>query len=251
MNYIVFDLEFNQDCNFIEENKTIIITKCPFEIIQIGALKLDKNLQTISSIDMLVKPELYTNLHPFIKEMTGITIEQLNTAKSFKEICKEFMEFITEDRSILCTWGMCDMKELFRNIEYHKLNISLTSVEYINLQNYASKYFDSPRGTNISLRNAVDLLDIPAKYQFHNALNDAYYTAEIFKKIYNEGIKPNIYNPYQPVRPKKPKQILDTNKLIEEIEKLFHREMTSEEKSIIKLSYMMGRTNQFQVEIPK
>ena len=45
MNYIVFDLEFNQGYNFEDEPKNIINPKCPFEIIQIGAVKLDDNFE--------------------------------------------------------------------------------------------------------------------------------------------------------------------------------------------------------------
>jgi hypothetical protein len=30
---------------------------------------------------------------------------------------------------------------------------------------------------------------------------------------------------------------------------MFNREMTEEEKSIIKLAYIMGKTNQFQIKI--
>ncbi len=61
MNYIIFDLEFNQGYN------NQIEIKCPFEIIQIGAVKLNENLTTIDTFNALVKPEIYSNLNPFIK----------------------------------------------------------------------------------------------------------------------------------------------------------------------------------------
>ena len=40
MEYIIFDLEFNQGFDK-KLNKTVSNEKCPFEIIQIGAIKLD------------------------------------------------------------------------------------------------------------------------------------------------------------------------------------------------------------------
>lgn len=253
MNYIIFDLEFNQNCNFIKGNRTIKTPECPFEIIQIGAVKLDENFQTISTFDKLIKPELYNTIHPFVKKITGITMEELNTGEPFKEIYIEFIKFINNDKSILCPWGMTDIKELLRNINYHKLNSSLLPKKYINIQLYTSKYFNCPKGTNVGLSNTVELLNIPLENQFHNAFNDAYYTSEIFKKIYNDKIKPKIYNPDKYIKQnrcnnKKPK--IDTYKLIKQFEKMFDREMTSEEKSIIKLAYMMGKTNQFKIEIP-
>ena len=90
MNYIVFDLEFNQSINSINKNKI-----CPFEIIQIGAFKLDEKLSVVSKFNRFVKPNIYKELHPFIKEMTKITKGQLDNAESFNKI-EEFIEFIGE-----------------------------------------------------------------------------------------------------------------------------------------------------------
>ena len=248
MNYIIFDLEFNQDYNSVKENKSVLIPKCPFEVIQIGAVKFNESLQTISTLDRLIKPEIYNNIHPFVNEMTGITMDLLNTADPFEEMYKEFIELVKNDRSVLCIWGMTDMKELFRNIEYHKLDTSAVPKEYINIQLYTSKYFNCPKGTNIGLHNAVELLNIPIKSQFHNAFNDACYTFEVFKRIYNESIKPTIYNPNKHMRFSRPtneKKKLDEYRLLKQFEKMFNRELTIEEESMVKLAYMMGKTNQF------
>ncbi len=46
-NYIVFDLEWNQS----PEGKGNSIENLPFEIIEIGAVKLDSHLQLISEFD--------------------------------------------------------------------------------------------------------------------------------------------------------------------------------------------------------
>lgn len=96
------------------------------------------------------------------------------------------------------------------------------------------------------LQHAVEILNIPITYPFHDALGDAYYTAEIFKKIYNSSIQPKLYDPsYIPIRPKQQKRVIDTNKLLQQFEKMYALEITEEEKEIIKLAYKMGRTNQF------
>ena len=136
MNYIIFDLEFNQYFSFSENNTNITKINCPFEIIQIGAIKLDENLNTISTFDLLVKPNIYKALHPFVQELTGIKIESLETSKNFKEIYKDFAQFVASNRTILVVWGMTDIKELFRNISFHGLDSSLVPKEYINLQKY-------------------------------------------------------------------------------------------------------------------
>ncbi|MDP4144274.1 MAG: 3'-5' exonuclease [Bacillota bacterium] len=251
MSYIIFDLEFNQDYNFVKDDDYKKATNCPFEIIQIGAVKLDENLKILSCFCELVKPKIYNNIHPFVKKITGIRMSQLRSAKPFREVYKEFIEFITSDRTILCVWGMTDLKELFRNVQYHKLNSFLIPREYINVQFYASKLLNCPQGTNIGLRNSVELFNIPMTNTFHNALNDSIYTAEVFKIVYNENIKPKLYIPNSTVnstRQNEEKQEVDTYSLIKQFEKMFKREMSQEEQSIIKLAYMMGRTNQFLIK---
>ena len=54
MNYIIFDLEFNQGFDRVN-NKTISNAKCPFEIIQIGAVKLDFELNIIDTFTSNIK----------------------------------------------------------------------------------------------------------------------------------------------------------------------------------------------------
>ncbi|MDW5298767.1 MAG: hypothetical protein SA378_01295 [Sedimentibacter sp.] len=96
------------------------------------------------------------------------------------------------------------------------------------------------------LQNAVELLNIPISYEFHNALFDAYYTSEILKKIHNLSILPKIYDPsYVKTRPRKRKRVIDIERLLQQFEKMYAREITEEEKEMIILAYKMGKTNQF------
>jgi DNA polymerase III epsilon subunit-like protein len=248
MNYLVFDLEFNQKFNSKKRNENNMSIKCPFEIIDIGAVKLDEDLKTIGSFDELVKPTIYKRLHPFIQNMTGITKESLKTAKPFNEVYMEFNEFIS-DVDILCVWGTVDIKEFIRNLEYHNLDTSKVPMKFINVQHYASKQLNTPGGNRVGLGNAAKLMNIPLETELHKAFNDAYYTAEIFKRINKEDIKPSIYSFIDDVRPKRQenkKTILDSEKLIAQFEKMFSREMSLEERDIIKLAYKMGYTKQFQ-----
>jgi DNA polymerase III epsilon subunit-like protein len=252
MNYIVFDLEFNQGYNFENETENKSNPKCPFEIIQIGAVKLNENFETIGALDVLVKPEIYTKINPFVKEITGITMEDLYYGKSFKEMYEELAEFVKDDENVLSVWGVADITELFRNIAYHGLDASLVPTSYINIQSYASKELGCKKGINIGLANAAKLLNIPIENEFHNAFNDAFYTAKVFKLIYNEDIKTKVYDPYKPIKVRRlatPNYKIDFISLTKQFEKMFDREMTKEEKSIIKLSYIMGKTNQFQTKI--
>ncbi len=254
MNYIVFDLEFNQGYNCENEQENMKNPKCPFEIIQIGALKLDHTFNKIDVLDILIKPEIYTRLNPFVKEITGITMDDLDHGMSFKEMYKELVEFIKPDSNVLCVWGIVDIKELFRNIEFYNLDTAFLPTDYINVQSYASKSLNCQKGINIGLGNATNLLNIPMEGNLHNAFNDAYYTAEVFKKIYTPEIKPKVYTPHKNTnlnRLDNQKYKIDYYNLMNQFQKMFNRELTQDEKSIIKLAYNMGKTNQFQIKVFK
>lgn len=242
--YIIFDLEFNQD--FSDENVKIKGRMFPFEIIQIGAVKLDSQFNVVDSFNRYMKPDIYKKVSPFIEELTGIKTEMLLNQKPFQEVYTEFMEFIGDANSILCVWGMADIKELYRSVDYYNLDKSLLPKMYINLQPYASLYFHMPKRIQLRLQTIIEMLKIPVENEFHNALNDAHYTAQIFKKIYNEYMQPAIYDPnYVRPRIRQPKKVIDTDALIEQFEKMLNRVLSDEEKSMIILAYKMGKTNQF------
>ncbi|MDV3427354.1 MAG: exonuclease domain-containing protein [Bacillota bacterium] len=245
MNYIIYDLEFNQKSTEIlypeADNSSL-----PFEIIQIGAVKLNENFQRVSEFNTLIKPTVHTVIHPFIENLTGINNDMVSFHKNFPQIYEDFIRFIGDDEIVLCVWGTVDIKELFRNMKFHKLPALANFKFYIDVQHYASKYFKFPKAFRIGLKNAVDLLGIPSKNEFHDAYNDAYYTSEVFKIIYDDTVVPKVYTPASThKRVSRPKEIVDEKALIKQFEKMYNREMSEDERSIIKLAYFMGKTRQF------
>lgn len=243
MNYIIYDLEFNQKENTSDSEICKKQDLMPFEIIQIGALKLNENFKTIDTFNSLIKPTLYKTIHPYIENLTNITNEKIALCKTFIDVYEDFRKFIGDD-SILCVWGVTDIKELIRNINFHNLSF-YKNPQYIDIQKYASTYLKTPNKSRIGLRNAIEILNIPVEGQFHDALNDAYYTGEIFKVIYEKDMQPISYSSSSTTRLSYPKEKTDIDALINQFEKMYNRKMTTEEKSIIKLAYMMGKTKQF------
>lgn len=241
MEYIVFDLEFNQGFDR-KLNKTVSDEKCPFEIIQIGAVKLDSNLDIIDTFNTFVKPNIYKEIHPFIKKMTGICNEDVKNAPYFPEAFNLFKAFINEEKNILCVWGNGDLKELYRNIKYYNLSTNNLSNTYINVQHHASVYFNNPSGKSIGLQNAITLLELNQDKSYHNALNDAYYTSLVFKKIFNDKIETKNYN-FDADNKKKnvPKRKVNYDNIFSEFKKILNRDLNKEEKKIIHLAYKMGR----------
>lgn len=248
MEYIVFDLEFNQGFDR-KLNKTVSDEKCPFEIIQIGAVKLDSNLDMIDTFNTFVKPNIYKEIHPFIKKMTNINNEDVKNAPSFCEAFNMFKSFINKEKNILCVWGNGDLKELSRNIKYYNLSTDNLSSNYINVQHHASIYFNNPTGKSIGLQNAITLLELNQDKSYHNALNDAYYTSLVFKKIFNNSMETKKYNFKNDDNNKNAtKRKVNYDNIFNEFKNILNRELSKEEKKIIHLAYKMGRKSKSSKE---
>ena len=245
MHFIVFDLELNQDFSSLQ-NQYKIRSSAPLEIIQIGAVKLDSAFNTVDTFNRYIKPTIYTRINPFVTELTGITIEELESEEQFPEVYMDYIKFIDSTDSIFGIWGTSDIKELFRNVEIHNLSSKMLPRRYINIQPYVSMHFNLSPKKQLRLQHAVEALNLPIKDTFHDAFYDAYYTAEIFKKIYNSFMQPKIYDPTSiTIKQRPPKRQLDQEGLLNQFEKMYARKMTKEEQDIILLAYKMGKTNQF------
>lgn len=178
MNYIVFDLEWNQS----PAGKKYANSKIPFEIIEIGAVKLNEAREIIDSFQCLIKPQVYNWIHENIHEVIHVNYRDLRNGKPFAQAAAEFMKWCGEEY-VFFTWGNQDLTELQRNMKYYDL-LSLIPgpVKYYDLQKIASNFYEDGN-LRRALEYMVDMCGIEKKKGFHRALSDAYYTAEILKKM--------------------------------------------------------------------
>ena len=112
MNYIVLDLEWNQSSTTQGNNP-----KVPFEIIEIGAVKLNENKVMIDEFSALTKPQIYETLHYMTGKLVRIKMAELKNEQPFAEVMNRFLEWCGEDY-IFCAWGPLDLTELQRNMTY-------------------------------------------------------------------------------------------------------------------------------------
>jgi DNA polymerase III epsilon subunit-like protein len=243
------DLEFNQHFNFGDSaDQPGINPSLPFEVIQTGMVELDENFNVSSTLSILIKPQIYKRMHPFVEKLTGITKDMFDGEKSFPETYGTLIDFAGGNDNVFCVWGGTDVKLLHRNIAYYKLDGSKLTKRYIDVQHMATKRMKLPAGACVGLENAVKSLDIPTGAAFHNALNDALYTAAIFKALKNEEPTIETCCVEQPAKGKTRRgaaRLFDVDKMLAEAEKMYGRELTKKEKSVLKRIYAMGRRNKF------
>ncbi|MDR2183325.1 MAG: exonuclease domain-containing protein [Clostridiales bacterium] len=186
MNYIVIDLEFNQNFDFRTGTKAPSNPLMPLEIIQIGAVKLDGRRNFVDRFGTTVKPRLYRGLNPFVAKVTGLSKGTLRNSPTFVQAYRGLVKFIGKERATLCFWGNDDMRELLRNILFCKQSTRPLPLKYINVQSLASLHLELPAKQQVALETVVKALDIRADLPFHSAPNDAFYTAQIFRRTYDK-----------------------------------------------------------------
>lgn len=250
MHYIVLDLEFNQAFPFKTGKPTVTVPECPFEIIQIGALKLNEQFQTVDTFNRLIQPQIYPRIHPFVEKITGIHEEMLQGQADFPTVYEAFTAFIGSEDAVLCTWGKDDIKSLFKNILYYDLSVDSLTDKMVDVQGYASVYLHQEAGRSIGLKNAVTALQIPISDAFHDAFSDASYTAEIFRIVRPEKIVPEIFQPLQ-MTAKKIRARIDTKALFTHFTEKTGRALSEEEQSWIKEAYKLGRVQKYDLKLKK
>lgn len=177
MNYIVLDLEWNQSCGGREfENP-----RMPFEIIEIGAVKLDEKLNMTDSYSSIVKPRLYRKLQPHIKAILNYDEGTLKKGRPFDMVCREFIKWCGKDY-IFCTWGAMDLNYLQNNMDYYYMKQLGFPLKFYNVQQIYADLIDDD-GAIAKLEKAVNKLGILIDRPFHSAVNDAYYTGMVLKEI--------------------------------------------------------------------
>lgn len=180
MDYIVFDLEWNQR---VDSDDTIEYeADLPFEIIEIGAVKLGPDLKLKGMFSQLIKPQLYKKLHSVTKDLLGITEEDLEKGNDFATVYKEFIEFCGEDY-VFCTWGDSDIFELLDNVSYFNVESPFDRpVLYLDIQRIYNRHYNQGKN-RAKLSAVIKELFIKINSDFHRAVNDAKYTAEVMRHM--------------------------------------------------------------------
>ncbi len=178
MDYIIFDLEWNQ-CNVNKEKEG---ENLPFEIIEIGAVKLNDDRNMISEFSELIKPQIYQKIHYITSKLIHIQMEELEKGKPFVDVINQFLEWCGDD-CIFCTWGPLDLLELQRNMQYYGMKpLSDRPLKFYDVQKLFSIAYEDKKSRR-TLEYAIDMLDIKKDIPFHRAFSDAYYTAKVFDHI--------------------------------------------------------------------
>jgi len=158
MNYVVIDLEFNGRKHYDVR---------PMEIIEIGAVKLNEQLEITDTFQSYIRPNF--SINRFALQFCGISKETLLQSDSFDEVIGRFQQFCGESFKLFA-WGAGDFFHLFVDCKVNRLR-----------SDWLDKLVDLTRFYEGGLQQALVDHQLEAIGQHHSALDDALNAAQLVK----------------------------------------------------------------------
>lgn len=192
MNFVILDLEWNG--TYSRRLKGFIN-----EIIEFGAVKLDKNLTAQDTFAEFVRPQVGKKISGKIRTLTNISNEDLEDGIQFMQACSRFKKWAGD--AVIMTWGTSDLLALVENCRYFCGSERIPFLNrYVDLQRYCEKRLDYDVTRQMGLSTAAQLLGIDeGGIDHHRALDDSLLSAQCFEKLYvKDELEPMIQNSREP-----------------------------------------------------
>lgn len=160
------------------------------EILQIGAVRVEYlGGPVVDTFNAYIRPAVHKKFDLGAKQLPDLHMSQesnldfITAVELFRTWCGDETEY--------AAWGNDDLTTLTQNCEYWKIQaLPMTTIRNFQI---ALAYLVGT-SEQIALWRAVEYLNIPDVFNFHNALNDAMYTAVIGQWLTPESLE------YKPVR---------------------------------------------------
>lgn len=155
------------------------------EIIDIGAVKLDENLNELDRFQVMIRPVVSRKLSDIVQNLTHIEQEELDHGCTFQQAVSRFRKWIGNDPAAFLTWSQTDLLVLIEDFRYFygRRDISFMAY-YADIQRYCQRLMGVDMGQQLGLRNACEQLSISTEgMETHRALGDSILTAKVLQRV--------------------------------------------------------------------
>jgi inhibitor of KinA sporulation pathway (predicted exonuclease) len=189
----------NHDCFTIIDIETNVEESSPmdehFHVIQIGAIKITNGdfdnpeyfSEYIRPVDILQYPSGGAKLTDFIKKLTKIQQEQVDTAETFPMVWKRFLKFCDPYFEFFVSWGKYDWDVLEKVCNFY--NMTFPWKYHVNIKEYYKAYFEKEEvKMGFGVKAASEYFKLPFnEFGAHNGLEDAKMISAIAKRMTERG----------------------------------------------------------------
>jgi inhibitor of KinA sporulation pathway (predicted exonuclease) len=173
--YLVVDLEATCD-----EDKRI--PREEMEIIEIGAVMLDKRYDEVDRFTLFVKPVVHTVLTPFCTKLTSIRQSQVDKAPGFAEAAGRFATwFRLYDPELWSSWGGYDARQFEQDCQRHGVTNPLANLRHINAKDEYTRMTGQRAG---GLGRVLQDLNLRFEGTHHRGVDDAVNIGRIVARLF-------------------------------------------------------------------
>ena len=180
MNYLVVDFEFTFYKRPVGRPRAFFA-----EIIEIGAVKLDENLDECGKLQNFVKPHFFPKHAKDAMDFCMITDADMKKAITFPAMLEKMSTMYEAGNTLFVAWGDSDYKVLAEGCSRHKLENPVLQADYLDLAE-AYKLWRGEENTP-GLKTAITEMEVTADGLAHTAFDDAYNTGKVLAKMIEKG----------------------------------------------------------------
>ena len=180
MNYLVVDFEFTFYKRPVGRPRAFFA-----EIIEIGAVKLDENLNECGKLQNFVKPHFFPKHAKDAMDFCMITDADMKKAITFPAMLEKMSAMYEAGNTFFVAWGDSDYKVLAEGCSRHKLENPVLQADYLDLAE-AYKLWHGEENTP-GLKTAITEMEVTADGLAHTAFDDAYNTGKVLAKMLEKG----------------------------------------------------------------
>lgn len=180
MRYIFVDFEMNP----VSEKFPEIKKQCKREIIEIGAVMLNEEMEEVDCFKAYVRPEYNAVIGRKYRELTGISTNKVIEADTFENAYQKFLNWCDEEAYEIYAWSENDMAQVREEMELKQFccdrKVAYMFAHWYDFQKIFCEKVNSEEA--ISLERALNLCGITFSGKKHDALYDARNTSRLYRE---------------------------------------------------------------------
>ncbi len=153
------------------------------EIIQIGAILVDKNDKEIWSYNHFIKPTLIDTVSQRTIQFLNIDENLIYNGISYLQFYNDIKVILFRYKPCVIVWGNNDKYAIDKSYTINKVSPIFVEDDYINIQSILKKYYNF--NYELGLFTTARIFKIDCGKQQHHAFDDAQITRKIFNKFYS------------------------------------------------------------------
>lgn len=158
------------------------------EIIEIGAIAVDENLNTLSEFSRFVRPVRHPILSNFATELTTITQADVDGAETFYEVAADLALWAAENEiSWWGSWGKYDRSQLTQDVQFHRVPDPLPQPHFNVKEAFTARQSIKRR---LGLGGAVKLAGLQFEGTAHRAISDTRNIVRLLPFILGDSLTP-------------------------------------------------------------